>query len=194
MAGSREQVERFDEAYEDWLMTLSEAGYVDMNLMPAGTTLGSRQDVFQRSLDPDMLTFHLRGVPMDLRRFSDACASSRRRRSSGCGRTTPGERLPTSSMTGVTGVQERSCELAFAAIFLVRAQGHGLKGSAQTPVCSYEHLSPTTITRHRTSSSCSNRMGTSRNRRMIAALVFAWRESATVRKESPPAKAIGSNN
>ena len=72
MAGSREQVERFDEAYEDWLMTLSEADYVDMNLMPAGTTLGSRQDVFQRSLDPDMLTFHLRGVPMDLRRLSDA--------------------------------------------------------------------------------------------------------------------------
>jgi hypothetical protein len=72
MVGSREQVERFDEAYEDWLMTLSEAGYVDMNLMPAGTMRGSRQDVFQRSLDPDMLTFHLRGVRMDLRRFSDA--------------------------------------------------------------------------------------------------------------------------
>ena len=72
MAGSREQVEQFDEAYEDWLTALPEAGYVDMNLMPTGTMLGSRQDVFQRSLDPDMLTFQLRGVSMDLRRFSDA--------------------------------------------------------------------------------------------------------------------------
>jgi hypothetical protein len=72
MGGSRDQLERFDEAYEDWLMTLPEAGYVDMNLMPAGTMLGSREDMFQRSLDPDTLILHLRGVPMDLRRLSDA--------------------------------------------------------------------------------------------------------------------------
>jgi len=72
MGGSREQIERFDEAYEDWLLTLPEAGYVDMNLMPSGTMLGSREDVFQRSLDPDTFMFHLRGAPMDLRRLSDA--------------------------------------------------------------------------------------------------------------------------
>jgi hypothetical protein len=72
MGGSREQIERFDEAYEDWLLTLPEAGYVDMNLMPSGTMLGSREDVFQRSLDPDTLMFLFRGVPIDLRRLSDA--------------------------------------------------------------------------------------------------------------------------
>jgi hypothetical protein len=72
MGGNRAQVERFDEAYEDWLLTLPEAGYVDMNLMPAGTMLGSREDVFQRNLDPDTMMFQFRGVPMDLRRLSDA--------------------------------------------------------------------------------------------------------------------------
>jgi len=75
MAGSRAQVERFDEAYEDWLATLPEAGYVDMNLMPAGTMLGSKEDVFQRSLDPDTLILHLRGAPIDLRKVADAIRS-----------------------------------------------------------------------------------------------------------------------
>ncbi len=72
MGGSREQIDQFDEAYEDWLLRLPESGYVDMNLMPTGTMLGSREDVFQRSLDPDTLMFHLRGAPMDLRRLHDA--------------------------------------------------------------------------------------------------------------------------
>jgi hypothetical protein len=72
MTGSRTQVERFDEAYEDWLATLPEAGYVDVNLMPAGTMLGSKEDVFQRNLDPDTLTLHLRGAPIELRKVADA--------------------------------------------------------------------------------------------------------------------------
>lgn len=72
MAGVRSQVDRFDEAYEDWLGTLPEAGYVDMNLMPSGTMLGSKEDVFQRNLDPDTLVLRLRGVPVDLRKLSDA--------------------------------------------------------------------------------------------------------------------------
>jgi len=72
MAGARSQVERFDEAYEDWLETLPEAGYVDLNLMPSGTMLGSKEDVFQRSLDPDTLVLRLRGAPIDLRKLADA--------------------------------------------------------------------------------------------------------------------------
>jgi hypothetical protein len=71
MAGSRPQVDRFDEAYEDWLESLPEAGYVDMNLMPSGTMLGSKEDVFQRSLDPDTLLLRLRGTPMDLRQINE---------------------------------------------------------------------------------------------------------------------------
>ena len=72
MSGGREQVERFDEAYEDWLATLPEADYVDQNLMPTGTMAGSKADVFQRSLDPDMMVFQLRGQPIPLRKVSDA--------------------------------------------------------------------------------------------------------------------------
>lgn len=72
LAGSRAQLERFDEAYEDWLATLPEAGYVDMNLMPAGTMLGSKEDVFQRNLDPDTLILRLRGAPIDLRKLAEA--------------------------------------------------------------------------------------------------------------------------
>lgn len=68
----REQLDRFDEAYEDWLATLPEAGYVDMNLMPTGTLAGSKADVFQRSLDPDTLVLQFRGAPLDLRRTNDA--------------------------------------------------------------------------------------------------------------------------
>jgi len=72
MSGGREQVEGFDEAYEDWLATLPEADYVDQNLMPTGTMAGSKTDVFQRNLDPDMMVFQLRGQPIPLRKLSDA--------------------------------------------------------------------------------------------------------------------------
>ena len=72
MAGLRVQLERFDEAYEDWLLALPEAGYVDQNLMPTGTMAGSKADIYQRSLDPDTLVLQLRGVPMDARKLSDA--------------------------------------------------------------------------------------------------------------------------
>jgi hypothetical protein len=72
MSGSREQVETFDEAYEDWLASLPDADYVDLNLMPTGTMAGSKTDVFQRSLDPDTMTLLLRGVPIPLRKLTDA--------------------------------------------------------------------------------------------------------------------------
>jgi hypothetical protein len=72
MSGGREQVEGFDEAYEDWLATLPGADYVDQNLMPTGTMAGSKADMFQRSLDPDTMMFHLRGQPIPLRKLSDA--------------------------------------------------------------------------------------------------------------------------
>lgn len=71
LAGFREQVDRFDEAYEDWLLRLEDRSYIDMNLMPVGTTQGFRQDAFQRSLDPQTLRLVLRGVPCDLRALSD---------------------------------------------------------------------------------------------------------------------------
>ncbi len=72
MAGGREQIERFDEAYEDWLQALPGADYVDQNLMPTGTMAGSKADVFQRSLDPDTMMLHLRGQPIPMRKVSDA--------------------------------------------------------------------------------------------------------------------------
>lgn len=72
MSGGREQLETFDEAYEDWLAGLPGADYVDQNLMPTGTMAGSRMDVFQRNLDPDTLMFQLRGQPISLRKVSDA--------------------------------------------------------------------------------------------------------------------------
>jgi hypothetical protein len=72
MSGGREQVETFDEGYEDWLAALPGADYVDQNLMPTGTMAGSRADVFQRSLDPDTMVFQLRGQPIPLRKVSDA--------------------------------------------------------------------------------------------------------------------------
>jgi hypothetical protein len=75
MSGSREQVETFDEAYEDWLASLPGADYVDLNLMPTGTMAGSKTDVFQRSLDPDTMTFLLRGVPIPLRKLTDSVRS-----------------------------------------------------------------------------------------------------------------------
>lgn len=72
LMGAREQVDSFDEAYEDWLSALPEADYVELNLMPAGTMAGSKADVFQRSLDPDTMVFQLRGQPIPLRKVSDA--------------------------------------------------------------------------------------------------------------------------
>ena len=72
MSGGREQIECFDEAYEDWLANLAEADYVDQNLMPTGTMAGSKADVFQRSLDPEMMVFQLRGQPIPVRKLSDA--------------------------------------------------------------------------------------------------------------------------
>jgi hypothetical protein len=71
LAGFRAQVERFDEAYEDWLLALDEPNYMDMNLMPAGTTSGFKADKFQRSLDPDTFKLHLRAAVCDLRKISD---------------------------------------------------------------------------------------------------------------------------
>jgi hypothetical protein len=72
MSGGRSQIETFDEAFEDWLAALPGADYVDMNLMPAGTMAGSKTDLFQRSLDPDTMLLQLRGVPIPLRKLSDA--------------------------------------------------------------------------------------------------------------------------
>ena len=71
LQGVRRQVERFDEAFEDWLSSLDEPNYVEMNLMPTGTMSGFKADTFQRSLDPDTHKLHLRGVECDLRKVAD---------------------------------------------------------------------------------------------------------------------------
>jgi hypothetical protein len=70
-ADMRRQAEGFDEAYEDWLNALDNPGYMDMNLMPAGTISGFKADTFQRSLDPETFKLILRGAECDLRRVSD---------------------------------------------------------------------------------------------------------------------------
>lgn len=62
----RPAVERPDESWEDWLAGLERKNYLDLNVMPVGTTSGYQQDAFQRSLDPDTLTLSLRGVTCPL--------------------------------------------------------------------------------------------------------------------------------
>ncbi|MBM3883693.1 MAG: hypothetical protein FJ387_28965 [Verrucomicrobia bacterium] len=60
------QAKPSDEQYEDWVATLDNANYVDLNIMPQ-TALGpGKQDTFQRSLDPDLLQFQFRGETCDL--------------------------------------------------------------------------------------------------------------------------------
>jgi hypothetical protein len=71
LQGFRPQVERFDEAFEDWLGSLENPNYMDMNLMPTGTMSGFKADTFQRSLDPDTFKLHLRGASCDLRKIND---------------------------------------------------------------------------------------------------------------------------
>jgi hypothetical protein len=71
LTGFREQVDRFDEAYEDWLLGLEDRSYMDMNLMPVGTVQGFKADSFQRSLDTETLRLFLRGTPCDLRKVND---------------------------------------------------------------------------------------------------------------------------
>lgn len=67
----RPHLEHYDERYEDWLATLDEWSYVDMNIMPQGTMAGYKQDAFQRNLDPENLKLELRGAPCDLKVLSD---------------------------------------------------------------------------------------------------------------------------
>jgi hypothetical protein len=75
LAGCRGQVDRFDEAYEDWLLGLEDPSYMDMNLMPVGTVQGFKADSFQRSLDTQTLRLFFRGTACDLRKVSDEIRS-----------------------------------------------------------------------------------------------------------------------
>jgi hypothetical protein len=71
LRGIREQLERPDEQFEDWLASLDNKNYVDMNIMPQ-TALGEvKLDTFQRSLDPDTYKLVLRGATCDLRHVVD---------------------------------------------------------------------------------------------------------------------------
>ena len=71
LTGFREQIEQPDEVFEDWLRSLNDPNYVDMNLMPAGTLTGFKTDAFHRSLDPDTFKLRLRGATCDLRSLHD---------------------------------------------------------------------------------------------------------------------------
>lgn len=62
----RERVGTSDEWFEDWLSSMDELNYVDMNMMPLGTMIGFKEDAFQRNLDPDVLQLRLRGQVCDL--------------------------------------------------------------------------------------------------------------------------------
>jgi hypothetical protein len=73
LRGLREQLERPDEQFEDWLVSLGNKNYVDLNIMPQ-TALGeTKPDTFQRSLDPDTYKLILRDVTCDLRQIAEAC-------------------------------------------------------------------------------------------------------------------------
>jgi hypothetical protein len=65
----RPLLEREDEWLDDWLRTLENKNYVEMNLMPMGTMAGFRQDNFQRDLDPDTYQLTFRGEAVDLRQI-----------------------------------------------------------------------------------------------------------------------------
>jgi hypothetical protein len=67
MRNLRPLLEREDEWLEDWMGTLENKNYVEMNLMPMGTMAGFRQDSFQRDLDPDTYQMVYRGELIDLR-------------------------------------------------------------------------------------------------------------------------------
>lgn len=75
LAGFRNQVDRFDEAYEDWLLSLDNPSYMDMNLMPLGTVQGFKADSFQRSLETELLRLTFRGAVCELRKVNDALRS-----------------------------------------------------------------------------------------------------------------------
>jgi len=64
-------LEAADASLEDWISRSGNRNYVEMNIMPVGTLADFKPDNFHRSLDPDTLEFHFRGVPCDLRPLAD---------------------------------------------------------------------------------------------------------------------------
>lgn len=72
LRGLAAQLEAEDERFEDWLETLDQAGYVDINVMPTAAIRDFKPDSFQRSLDPDTFKLHLRGVACDLKPVLEA--------------------------------------------------------------------------------------------------------------------------
>ncbi|MBI2928870.1 MAG: hypothetical protein HYY24_24670 [Verrucomicrobia bacterium] len=68
----REALERSDESFEDWLASLENTNYVDMNIMPQMAIGAFKQDTFQRSLDPDTQKLVLWGAACDLRSVANA--------------------------------------------------------------------------------------------------------------------------
>jgi hypothetical protein len=67
----RARLEAPDEHLESWIATLESPGYMDFNIMPQGSISSYKQDVFQRSLDPDTYKLAWRGETWDLRRIAD---------------------------------------------------------------------------------------------------------------------------
>ena len=68
----REQLEREDERFEDWVGSLAHPDFVDINLMPMAAIVDFKADSFHRSLDSDTFKLHLRGVACDLKPVGNA--------------------------------------------------------------------------------------------------------------------------
>lgn len=68
----REQLEHEDERFEDWVASLDNPDYVDINLMPMAAITDFKPDSFHRSLDSDRFRLHLRGVACELKPVGDA--------------------------------------------------------------------------------------------------------------------------
>ena len=54
-----------------WLDGLDHFHFISMNIMPRGATSAYRQDVFLRSLDPEVLQFSWHDRAIDLRKIAD---------------------------------------------------------------------------------------------------------------------------
>jgi hypothetical protein len=67
----RRHVDQFDESLEDWVSTLENRNYVDINIMPQGTISNYKQDAFHRNLDPENFELAFRGDSCNLRALLD---------------------------------------------------------------------------------------------------------------------------
>jgi hypothetical protein len=71
LQGFRRHLDQYDETLEDWILSLDNRSYVDMNIMPQGTISDYKQDAFHRNLDPENFQLAYRGDACNLRALLD---------------------------------------------------------------------------------------------------------------------------